>query len=48
MVSSATVFADAGLFFDGTAKHARMGVIQSSFPDVQLISCQNFKSCDKF
>jgi hypothetical protein len=48
MASSTTVFADAGLFFDGTAKYARTGVIQSSFPDVQLISCPNFKSCDKY
>ncbi len=48
MIASTSVFADAGLFFDGTSKYARTGVIQSNFPDVQLVSCPNFKACDRF
>jgi hypothetical protein len=48
MIASTTVFADVGLFFDGTARFARTGVIQASFPDVPLISCPSFKSCEQF
>ena len=48
MFVSTTVFADVGLFFDGTARFARTGVIQASYPDVPLISCPSFKSCERF
>lgn len=47
MMASATVFADVGLFFDGTDKYAKTGVIQNTFPEIPLYKCANFKSCEQ-
>jgi hypothetical protein len=38
LLVSTTAFADIGLFFDGTARFARTGVIQASYPDISLCS----------
>jgi len=46
--TSTSVFADIGLFFDGTDRYARNGVIQSSFPSVPLVSCPSYKACNSY
>jgi len=48
MMASTSAFADIGLFFDGTARFSKTGVIQSRFPEVPLLSCRTFKSCDPY
>ncbi len=44
---SFTALADAVLFFDGTVKYAKPGVIQSAFPTVPLYKCGSLKTCWK-
>lgn len=48
LIASTSIFADVGLFFDGTNKYAKTGIIKKSFPNVQLVSCPSFKSCESF
>jgi hypothetical protein len=47
-MASTSAFADIGLFFDGTSRFIKSGVIQSRLPEVPLVPCRSFKSCDPY